>query len=280
MNIIHYLHTKEHSVFLLNSFKQGTGTSNKTLNGWMDNKQPKVRSWIFQAWKNAEREKMSNNKKTNLSWRHSLAIQGCFLTLCLFFIMQSQQFFLLLWWNSHNGRYWLLYFLSVYPPLTFVIAEQEDILGRGNADPAEFEHFLSNNWKSLYVGGAYKVQEDSYEVPEHQVRSGYVKDEQCFWSYVGTGVRYAVWSARAWELWLLFWLTCHQYSAVFTSHNSKVIPIWLWHVMTHASGVKEIIVWVGHLHICPDNFLPVLNVRDIINGIHSHAIDASKTCGQ
>lgn len=122
----------------------------------MDNKQSKVRSWIFQAWKNAEREKMSNNKKTNLSWRHTLAIRGCFLTLCLFFIMQSQQFFLLLWWNSHNGRYWLLYFLSVYPPLAFVIAEQEDMLGGGNAEPAEFEHFLSNNWKSLLVGGCFQ----------------------------------------------------------------------------------------------------------------------------
>lgn len=98
----------------------------------MDNKQPKVRSWIFQAWKNAERgKKKSNNKKTNLSWRHFLAILGVFPYPLLVFHNAVSTVFLLLWWNSHNGRYWLLYFLSVYPPLAFVIAEQEDMLDRG-----------------------------------------------------------------------------------------------------------------------------------------------------
>lgn len=76
-------------------------------------------------------KKMSSNKKTNLSWRRFLAIPGVFPYPLLVFHNAVSTLFLLLWWKSHNGRYWLLYFLSVYPPLAFVIAEQEDMPDRG-----------------------------------------------------------------------------------------------------------------------------------------------------
>lgn len=55
------------------------------------------------------------------------AIPGVFLYPLLVFHNAVSTLFLLLRWKSHNGRYWLLYFLSVYPPLAFVIAEQEDM---------------------------------------------------------------------------------------------------------------------------------------------------------
>lgn len=48
----------------------------------------------------------------------------------------------------------------MYPPLAFVIAEQEDIPDRGgDAEPAESEHFLSNNLKSCEVEGGGSIQE-------------------------------------------------------------------------------------------------------------------------
>lgn len=74
-----------------------------------------------------QKKKMSSNKKTNLSQRRFFAILGVFLYPLLVFHYAVSTLFLLLRWKSHNGRYWLLYFLSVYPPLAFVIAEQEDM---------------------------------------------------------------------------------------------------------------------------------------------------------
>lgn len=79
--------------------------------------------------KNAKREKnMSSNEKTNLSWRRFLAILGVFPYLVLVFHNGVSTLFLLLWWKSHNGLYLLHYFLSMCPPLAFVIAEQKDML--------------------------------------------------------------------------------------------------------------------------------------------------------
>lgn len=118
----------------------------------------------------------------------------------------------------------------------------------GDAEPAESEHFLSNNLKSCGVGrghrggkvqGAWMLAGGAHrrwvwgggqcKVPDHQVCSGYVKGEHCFWNYLGKRVKYAVWSARA-GWWLVFGLTCahcNRMLEVLTTQNSKAILLWL-----------------------------------------------------
>lgn len=128
---------------------------------------------------------MSSNKKTNLSWRRFHAILGVFPYLVLVFHYAVSTLFLLLWWKSHNGRYLLLYFLSVYPPLAFVTAEQKDMLNVEGADaePAESQHFLSNNLKSCGVN-------DRVEASRREGTRGS--------GIMSKRVSYAVWSAHAW----------------------------------------------------------------------------------
>lgn len=154
-------------------------------------------------------------EKTNLSWRRFLAIPGVFPYPVLVFHNAVSTLFLLLRWKSHNGRYWLLYFLSVYPPLAFVIAEQEDMPDRGAMLSLQnLNIFFLIIWNP--VGSRGGIQEGrcrgseclplglvggreggGCKVPDHQVCSGYVKGEHHVWSYLGKRVKYAVWSARA-----------------------------------------------------------------------------------
>lgn len=95
-----------------------------------------------QRLKTLRQNKMSSNKKTNLRQRR---FRGCFLSLCLFFIMQSQHFFCL----CGGITQWpiLIALFSQCVPTSHVCYCRT---GR-YAGPAQSEHSLSNNSNSCGV---------------------------------------------------------------------------------------------------------------------------------
>ncbi len=218
------------------------------MDGWAINKL-KVRRWIFQTWKNAEREKkMASNKKTNLSWRRFLAIPGVFPYPVLVFHNAVSTLFLLLWWKSHNGRYWLLYFLSVYPPLAFVIAEQEDMPDRRAMLSLQNQNiFFLIIWNP--VGSRGGIQEGRCRGSEclsvglvggrgrgggRDAKCQITRSAQGMWK-VSTASE-AIWAkGSSMQSGLHVPSSCgwgsdwhvHPNTAASTTQNSKVIPLWL-----------------------------------------------------
>lgn len=152
---------------------------------------------------------MSSNKKTNLSWRRFLAIPGVFPYPLLVFHNAVSTVFLLLWWNSHNGRYWLLYFLNVYPPSRVCYCRTEGYAGQGATLSLQnlniFFLIILNSAGSIGVGGADKVQGVSGRLLVGLMQSarspGLLRVCER-WAvplelFGHKGYRYAVWSARA-----------------------------------------------------------------------------------
>lgn len=103
-------------------------------------------------------KKMSVHRKTNLSLRLFLAIPACFLTHCLFFIMQSQQFFSVSVVELAQWTILIALFSQSVPPSCVCYCRTWGYAGQGgNAEPAESEHFLSNNLKFCrFIGGLTK----------------------------------------------------------------------------------------------------------------------------
>lgn len=124
--------------------------------------------------------------KTNLTLRLFLAIPACFLTHCLFFIMQSQQFFSVSVVELTQWTILIALFSQSVPPSCVCYCRTGGYAGHGgNADPAESEHFLSNNLKFCRLMGGGGLQSmcfrvgvldtcrwSSYKVPDHQVCHG------------------------------------------------------------------------------------------------------------
>lgn len=126
------------------------------------------------------RKKCQVIKKLILAGDVFLLFRVCFLILCLFLIIQSQQFF-----HFSGGTHTMddtdCFIFSACTPLLRLLLQNRRICQTwgGNAEPAEYEHFLSNNWKSCWVergaGGLTRCRERgscSCKVPDHQVWSG------------------------------------------------------------------------------------------------------------
>lgn len=150
-----------------------------------------------------------------------LLFRECFITRCLFFCNAVSTPFLLLWWKSHNGPYWLLYFLSVYPPLAFVIAEQENMPYRGAMLSLQ-DFFPLIIWNAVGSRGAFRrkgarslmgpaTRKSVCVCLEGGGRGGggdttcqITRSAPCMWKVStasetnwGKRVSYAVWSSRA-----------------------------------------------------------------------------------
>lgn len=127
--------------------------ANCTLDGLADSEQGKGQHLNISGTKNFRKKNCKVIRKLILAADMFLLFWGCFLTLCLFFIMQSQHFFCFCGGN-HTMADTDCFIFSVCTPSRVCYCRTGGYAGQGgNAEPAESDHFLSNNLKSCGVGG-------------------------------------------------------------------------------------------------------------------------------